>query len=168
MKNGPRGQSAVGEARIVDSEVWLGRLMIAPAFLYIVALIGVPLVMAILYSISDVSTGDPTLDYAGFRNFRAALTDPVFRKGVWNTIVFTFTSVALVLVLSKILALALMKDFRGKWVARFLIMLPWTAPIALGTIGWLWILDTVFSPIDWLFRHWGLLGSPGALFGGNP
>lgn len=47
-------------------------------------------------------------------------------------------------------------------------MLPWTAPIALGTIGWLWILDSVFSPIDWAIRHWGMLGSPGALFGSNP
>ncbi len=168
MKVGAGGDAAVRRPGIADSEAWLGRLMIAPAVLYIVALIGVPLVMAILYSVSDVSTGDPSLDYAGLRNFQAALTDPVFRTSVWNTVVFTFTSVALVLVLSKILALALMKDFRGKWLVRFLIMLPWTAPIALGTIGWLWILDTVFSPIDWLFRHWGLLGSPGALFGGNP
>lgn len=169
MKGGRKGQApAVGPSRIVDNETWLGRLMIAPAVLYIVALIGAPLVMAILYSFSDISTGDPSLHYAGLRNFRAAFGDSVFRTAVWNTCVFTFTSVALVLVLSKILALALMTDFKGKWLARFLIMLPWTAPIALGTIGWLWILDSVFSPIDWAFRHWGLLGSPAALFGSNP
>lgn len=154
--------------RLVDSEKWLGLVMIAPAIVYIAALIGIPLVMAILYSMSDVSTGDPSLDYAGLRNFRAAFADPVFRRSVWNTIVFTFTSQILVLVLSKILALALMKEFRGKWLARFLIMLPWTAPIALGTIGWLWMLDSVFSPIDWVFRHWGLLGTKGALLGENP
>jgi ABC-type sugar transport system permease subunit len=44
-------------------------------------------------------------------------------------------------------------------------MLPWTAPIALGTIGWLWMLDSIFSPIDWVFRSAGLLGTPGALLG---
>ncbi len=154
--------------RLADSEKWLGLVMIAPAIVYIGALIGAPLVMAVLYSLSDVSTGDPSFDYAGLRNFRAALADPVFRTAVWNTFVFTFVSQFLVLVFSKILALALMKDFRGKWVARFLIMLPWTAPIALGTIGWLWILDSVFSPIDWAIRQWGLLGAPEALFGGNP
>ncbi|GAB4362766.1 MAG: sugar ABC transporter permease [Deltaproteobacteria bacterium] len=160
--------AAAHRPRLADSETWLGRLMIAPAVLYIAALIGVPLLLAILYSVSDVSTGDPSLDWAGLRNFSAALADPVFRTAVRNTCVFTFVSMALVLVLSKILALALMADFRGKWLARFLIMLPWTAPIALGTIGWLWILDSVFSPIDWAFRHWQLLGFPGALLGPNP
>lgn len=163
-----RNLSAGHTPRLADSEKWLGLVMIAPAIVYIGALIGAPLVMAVLYSLSDVSTGDPSFDYAGLRNFRAALADPVFRTAVWNTFVFTFVSQFLVLVFSKILALALMKDFRGKWVARFLIMLPWTAPIALGTIGWLWILDSVFSPIDWAIRQWGLLGTPEALFGGNP
>jgi multiple sugar transport system permease protein len=44
-------------------------------------------------------------------------------------------------------------------------MLPWTAPISLGTIGWLWMFDSIFSPIDWILRRVGLLGVPGALFG---
>jgi multiple sugar transport system permease protein len=44
-------------------------------------------------------------------------------------------------------------------------MLPWTAPISLGTIGWLWMFDSIFSPIDWILRSIGLLGAPGALFG---
>lgn len=160
--------SAPHAHRFADSETWLGRVMIAPAILYIVALIGFPLVLAVLYSVSDITTGDPSLDIVGLRNFRAALESPVFRTAVWNTFVFTFLSQALVLVLSKILALALMADFRGKGLARFLIMLPWTAPIALGTIGWLWMLDSVFSPIDWVLRRANLLGAPGALLGPNP
>lgn len=164
----PAAVHAVHTHRLADSERWLGLVMIAPAVLYIVGLIGVPLVLAVLYSLSDITTGDPSLDLVGLRNFRAILQDPVFRKAVWNTCVFTFASQILVLVLSKILALVLMKNFRGKGLARFLIMLPWTAPIALGTIGWLWMLDSVFSPIDWVFRYAGLLGVPGALLGTNP
>ncbi len=154
--------------RLADSEKWLGRFMIAPAILYIAALIGFPLVLAILYSLSDITTGDPSMDFVGLRNFRAVFKDPVFRTAVWNTFVFTFVSQALVLVLSKILALVMMADFRGKWLARFLIMLPWTAPIALGTIGWLWMLDSVFSPIDWIFRRMGMLGTLAAPLGTNP
>jgi multiple sugar transport system permease protein len=40
-------------------------------------------------------------------------------------------------VLATTLALALMKDFRGKWLVRLLILLPWVAPMSLGSIGWL-------------------------------
>ena len=155
-------------AGIRDQEGLLSRLMIAPAILYIVALIGIPFVLAVAYSLSDATTGDPTLNFAGLRNFSAAVQDPVFRLSLRNTIVFTVVSQILVIVLSRALATALMQSFRGKWLVRFLIMLPWTAPIALGTIGWLWMLDSIFSPIDWALVYLGLLGRPGALLGPQP
>jgi multiple sugar transport system permease protein len=152
-------------AGIKDRQGILARLLIAPAIVYIVALIGIPFVMAILYSLSDVTTGDPSVDWIGLRNYREVFNDPVFRLSLKNTCLFALVSQTLVIVLSRILATLLMKEFRGKWLARFLVMLPWTAPIALGTIGWLWMLDSIFSPIDWLFRRAGLLGAPGDLLG---
>jgi multiple sugar transport system permease protein len=154
-------------SHIWDREQVLAPLLIAPAILYIVVLVGIPFFMAIYYSLSDATTGSQTLHFVGLRNFQAVLKDPVFRKSLVNTFIFTLVSQALVLVLAKILALALIKDFRGKWLVRFLILLPWTAPIALGTIGWMWMLDSIFSPIDWLVRYLGLLGAPGAILGAN-
>ncbi len=146
----------------------LSAFMIAPAIIYIAVLVGFPFVLAIMYSLSDATTGDPSLDFVGLKNFIAVVQDPVFQKSLKNTFIFTFVSQALVIVLSKALALALLEDFRGKRVVRFLILLPWTAPIALGTIGWMWIFDSIFSPIDWVLRYAGLLGSPDALLGANP
>lgn len=156
-----------GEARagILDREGALAKLLIAPAIVYIAVMIGVPFVLAVLYSLSDATTGDPSLSFVGLRNFKAALADSVFKLSLKNTLVFTLVSQAIVLVLSRVLANGLLKNFRGKWLVRFLIMLPWTAPISLGTIGWLWMLDSIFSPIDWVLRYVGLLGAPGALFG---
>jgi multiple sugar transport system permease protein len=150
-----------------DRERILAPLMIAPAILYIVLLVGIPFFMAIYLSLSDATTGDPNLSFVGLRNFKAVLRDPVFLKSLKNTFIFTFVSQIFVLILSKILALALLKDFRGKWLVRFLILLPWTAPVALGTIGWMWMLDSIFSPIDWMLRYLGLLGTPGAILGAN-
>lgn len=156
------------EAGIADRQSVLARLLIAPAVIYIVALIGIPFVMAIMYSMTGVTTGDPSMRFVGLRNFRVILGDPVFRTSLKNTFLFAVCSQVLVIILSRILATALMADFRGKWLARFLIMLPWTAPIALGTIGWLWMLDSIFSPFDWILREAGLLGSPGAPLGPMP
>ena len=161
------GELGRPRSHIWDREQVLAPLLITPAILYIVVLVGIPFFMAIYYSLSDATTGSQTLHFVGLRNFQAVLKDPVFRKALVNTCIFTLVSQALVLVLAKILALSLMKDFRGKWLVRFLILLPWTAPIALGTIGWMWMLDSIFSPIDWLLRHMGLLGAPGAVLGAN-
>jgi multiple sugar transport system permease protein len=81
-----------------------------------------------------------------------------------NTFGFTLIAQVIIVVLANILAVVLAEDFRGKWIARMLIMLPWATPIALGTIGWFWFLDSKFSPIDWVLQAAGLLG-PGTLLG---
>jgi ABC-type sugar transport system permease subunit len=57
-----------------------------------------------------------------------------------------------------ILATALVVDFRGRWLVRLLVLLPWVAPISLGSIGWLWIFDSIYSVINWMARAAGVLG----------
>ena len=157
--------SPVPQAGIRDQSGLLAKLMIAPAILYVVAMIGIPFILALMYSLSDATTGEPNFRFVGLRTFGAALADPVFRLSLKNTFIFALVSQTLVIILSRVVATALMKEFHGKWLARFLIMLPWTAPIALGTIGWLWMLDSIFSPFDWVLRRLGLLGTPNALLG---
>ena len=159
------GTKEGARAGIRDRADTLAKFMIAPAILYVVALIGIPFIVAVLYSLSDATTGEPNFRFVGLRNFGAALADPVFRQSMKNTFLFALISQTLVILLSRMIATALLKEFHGKWLARFLIMLPWTAPISLGTIGWLWMLDSIFSPIDWVLRWAGLLGHPGALLG---
>ncbi|MFQ5898783.1 MAG: carbohydrate ABC transporter permease [Candidatus Methylomirabilia bacterium] len=143
---------------VLDNETWLGRLMIAPAILYITALIGFPFFLALYYSLSDVTVGSVSLRFVGLENFTHVVQNPTFRRALWNTFIFAFISQAVVLVLAKVLALALLKDFRGKWLVRLLILLPWVAPISLGSIGWLWILDSVYSVINWSLSAVGIFG----------
>jgi multiple sugar transport system permease protein len=142
---------------LFDRDGVLAPLMLLPSIVYIVALVAVPFFLAIAYSVSDVTVGDPSFDYVGLRNFRAVLKDPVFRRSLTNSLFITAVTMVLVLVLAKILALVLTRDFRGKWVVRFLVLLPWTTPVPLAAIAWLWMLDSLFSPIDWTLRRLGLL-----------
>lgn len=152
----------------MENERVLGPLMLAPAVLYIVLLVGLPLVLAVLYAFSNVTAGDPRIDswsdFVGFDNFRSVWNDGVFTKSLRNTIYFTVVSQLIVLVLSNILAQVLVTDFPGKRIFRFLVMLPWTTPIALSVLGWYWIFDSVYSPIDYVFRQVGLLG-PDSVWG---
>ncbi len=73
--------------------------------------------------------------------------------------IFTVVSNALVVILATALALILTKDFKGKWLVRMLVLLPWTTPVSLASITWLWTLDSIFSPIDWALRQFGFLES---------
>jgi multiple sugar transport system permease protein len=144
--------------RLADDEGRLGWLMLSPAILYIALSVGAPFVLAIIYSFSTVTVGAHQLEWAGLRNFSAAVSDPAFLRALRNTFVFAIASQIIVLVLATILAVALQRDFRGKWFVRFLILLPWVAPISLGSIGWLWILDPIYSVINWMLKSVGILG----------
>jgi multiple sugar transport system permease protein len=141
-----------------DNEKVLGLLMIAPAVGYILALVGFPLILAFIYSFSDITIGSSDYGFVGFENIKNLLGEFEFKIALKNTILFTAISMLIVLVLAKILALILVKDFRGKFVVRALILIPYVAPISLGVIGWLWMLDSIYSPINWLFQRTGIFG----------
>ena len=143
---------------VTDSASWLGRLMLAPAVLYIVLVVGVPFLMAIGYSFSSVTIGTSTPRFVGLRT-QVGAGGPGVPQGAGNTAIFSVVSQTLVIVLASILAIALQRKFRGKWLVRMLILLPWVAPISLESIGWLWIFDPVYSVINWTLRHVGVFGA---------
>ncbi|HEX2712318.1 MAG TPA: sugar ABC transporter permease [Candidatus Acidoferrales bacterium] len=134
---------------------WLGPAMFLPAILYVVAIIGLPFLLAVFYAFGDVKVGTVGYHFVGLENFRSVLQSPAFRRSLWNSFLFTVCSNILVLVGSTILALALKDPFRGRGVVRFLVLLPWVAPIAIGAIGWKWILDSLYSVINWTLAHLG-------------
>jgi multiple sugar transport system permease protein len=146
------GEITMGPRRerfLLDRERLLGPALMAPAVIYLILVVGYPLVLAFLYAFSDVTTGSLSLHFVGFQTFIAAVKDPVFLTTLRNTFVFTAISQALVVILSTILGFVLTANFRGRWFVRFLVLLPWTTPVALSAVVWLWMLDSIFSPFDW-------------------
>ncbi|MFH1243761.1 MAG: sugar ABC transporter permease [Pseudomonadota bacterium] len=157
-----KGKTVIGRVQrmsfFLDNEKLLGSLMISPAVIYVLALVGYPLILAFAYSLSDISVGSVGYNFVGFSTFKSIMEEPEFRTALKNTILFTFVSMLIVVVLAKILALLLVQDFKGKFLLRALILMPYVAPISLGVIGWLWMLDSIYSPINWLLQRTGLFG----------
>lgn len=144
--------------RLADNEHALWWLMLAPAVLYIVLLVGFPFTLSLYYSVSDVTVGSRDMSFVGLENFRRVLDTSTFWVALKNTLLITIVSQLVVLVFANVLAMALSADFPGKWLVRFLILLPWVAPISLGAIGWLWIYDSIYSVINWTGQAVGILG----------
>ncbi|HEV2778735.1 MAG TPA: sugar ABC transporter permease [Actinophytocola sp.] len=144
--------------RLSDREGALAWTFMLPSVIYIIALVALPFGLAIAFAVSDVSAGDPSYDYVGMLNFERAFDDPVFWRSLGNTLIFTGISMVLIVLLGKVLANILVANFKGKWLVRFLVLLPWTTPVALSSISWLWLLDSIYSPIDWVLRLFGFLG----------
>jgi multiple sugar transport system permease protein len=143
---------------VAERRGFLAALLITPAVLFISLLVGAPLVLAVYLSFTDATAGSLTGRWIGLDNFRHAIFhDPIFRDAVWHTLLFTAVSQAIVIVCAGLIAHALVRNFRGRWFLRFLILLPWAAPIALSAIGFLWFYDPQGSIFNWFLIELGIV-----------
>jgi multiple sugar transport system permease protein len=141
----------------LDRRSVLGAIFVAPAILYVLLLVGVPFLLAVYYSVSAYTIYDPTWRFVGLANFRYIVRDPVFLETLGNTFLFTFGSQILGLILGKFGALLLLRPFPGRKIVRALIILPWAVPIALATVAWEWMFDSLYSVINWTMIALGII-----------
>ena len=147
----------LGRRRLADREDLLGKIMLAPALAYVTLLVGVPFVLAILLSFSDATAGSLRFSLVGLQNYREIVGDPIFRRALRNTLLVAIGSQALVIVLATAAAQVFRAAFFGKRVARFVLLLPWSVPVSLAALAWVWIFDSTFSVINWTLKTAGLL-----------
>ena len=162
------GGSAPGGRRwrhLLEERRVLGPLLIAPAVVFVAVVVGVPLVWSIYLSTTNAIGGSLSGKFVGLDNFRTAWHDQNFRNALENTLVITLAVQVIVVVSAAVLSNALVRDFRGKWFVRMLIVLPWAAPVSLVTIAWLWIFDSLFSIANWTLKEMHLLGVVCTAFG---
>ena len=127
----------------------LATLLISPAVLFITALVGIPLALAVYLAFTNAQAGSLTGKWVGAANFRAVWHDPVFRSALGHTAAMTLITQAVVVVCAGLIAHGLVHKVRGRWFLRFLILLPWAAPISLTVIGFLWFFDPQASIWNW-------------------
>src|SRR5919201_1392230 len=135
---------------------YMGYLLVLPAVIYVLALVGFPLVLGIWYSLTDVTVAREG-QFIGLKNFVDATRDPTFRLAVRNTLIIGVISTIAKITLSVALAFLMLGAFPGRRVVRALFVLPWTVPIALSTIGWKWMFHSQYSVINWLLLKVGII-----------
>src|SRR3954470_3578899 len=88
---------------VAERRGFLAALLISPAVLFITALVGVPLVLAIYLSFTDATAGSLSGKWIGLANFRQAIHDPIFRGALWHTLFFTVVSQVVVIICAGLL-----------------------------------------------------------------
>ena len=142
---------------MLDRREVLETILIAPAIIYVLLLVGLPLLLAVYYSVSAYTIYNPTWQFVGLANFAQIIENPNFLQTLGNTFVFTFGSQLLGLVLGKFGAFLLLRPFPGRKIVRALIILPFAVPVALATIAWQWMFDSLYSVINWTLIAAGIL-----------
>jgi multiple sugar transport system permease protein len=134
---------------ILDRPKVLGPIFVAPAILYVLVLVGLPFLLAVYYSVSNYTIYTQSYNFVGLRNFIQIFESQIFRQTLINTFIFTIGSQIIGLILGKFGALVLLRPFPGRKIVRALIVLPWAVPVALATVAWEWMFDSLYSVINW-------------------
>jgi multiple sugar transport system permease protein len=129
-------------------EAAAGYLLISPALLYILLLVAYPFVLALYFSLSNVSVAGGDRGFVGLGNFTSIVHDPTFLRALINSLSFTFVAEVAKGVLGIGLAFLLLQTLRFKKVIRGFLMIPFTMPLSLSLLGWKWMYDPQFSVIN--------------------
>jgi multiple sugar transport system permease protein len=150
----------------------LGWLLVSPAVALVVALSIFPLAFSlwVLFVEFDFSVSNEH-PWVGLDNFRDNWIDPVWWNSLKVTAVLSLAVVALELALGLLLALAMVKPFRGRRILMILIVMPlFIAPVVVGgfwdlflrqpigpaneIVGWFWpgAVETNFTE-DWYWPY---------------
>ncbi len=103
---------------------------------------------------SSVLTGLVAVPNGG-ANWQRLLEDGRFWQDTAQTLRFAGVSVALELLLGLALALLLHQPFRGRGLLRAAALLPWALPGTVMALGWRWIYNDPYGPINELIQRLG-------------
>ena len=141
-----------------SSPTFLAYVLIAPAAIYILAIVAWPLAETIRLSFTN--SGLAGEEYIGLENYEKMMGSKKFNQAVIRTFVWMFFSVTLKLVIGLIGAVLLNAKLPGRGMFRVLIMPPWVVPIAIGMLGWLWLYNGYFGIIAGVGMKTGILDGP--------
>lgn len=138
----------------------MGLLFVAPALLAVAGVIFYPIVETALMSFSSVNALAQREGFNGIDNYRSLFENSVFFRVLVQTLVWTVAVVLVTTAISIPVALGLNLNFRGRRIARALLIVPWAASLMINAIIWRWILDGQYSIINGTLMKWHIIDQP--------
>ena len=157
-------QAAVQPARPKKSsfrrnDTILGWVLVAPALLIVLGMVGYPFVEAVRISFTDKMIGMGPGRWVGLSNYEYILGWPAFMEMVVRTVAFTVAAVFLKTVVGLILATAMNQEIPFRNFLRGVFMLPWILPTYIIVLVWRWIFDGQTGVLNQILMSWGLIES---------
>jgi len=134
---------------ILGADWRLGYLFILPIVVLVLALVAYPFLYAVYLSMTRKYVGVPPV-WVGFDNYVKLTWDGFFQRAVVNSFVFTFSSVAVKLVIGMAMAAVLTTRIRFRGFFTGVLLIPWVAPTVVSALNFLWMYDYSLGVLNYL------------------
>ncbi|WP_326493279.1 carbohydrate ABC transporter permease [Kocuria sp. SL71] len=170
MSTSTQGRRRPASAPISDrlkSERRLGWLLAGPAFAVMLLVTMYPIIQALFDSLFSYRlTAPDDREFIGLQNYWTVLTDGVFWKDLWVTLLITVVTVAVELVLGFALALVMhsaIKRLRG--LLRTVILVPYGIITVVSAFAWFYAFDINTGYVNSWFAWLPVIGPDFNWFG---
>ncbi len=138
--------------RTIEPYLW-----IAPSVILMAVFILIPILSVFQMSMSDVSKAGKIKGFNGVENFVKVIKGSAFGLVLKNTLVWTVAVVLLSTVLGFVLALILNNKFRGRKIARAIVVFPWATTLVIQASIWNFVINTDYGTLNTLLLKLGII-----------
>ena len=132
-------------------------LWILPSIVLMTVFIIVPIFYVFATAFGDVNKFGKIKGFAGFKNFAVVLARPEIGRVFLNTAVWTVAVVVISTILGFILALILNNEFKGRKIARAIVVFPWATTLVVQASVWSFIINKDYGALNTLLKTLGII-----------
>lgn len=123
--------------------------LLLPALITLFIIVIYPFLHSIIISFLKWSPISPSHRFVGINNYIKVITNPNFFIAIRNTFFYAIGGAVGKIIIGFALAMIVNMKFKGRGLARALLMLPWVVPITSAATTWRWMYDTtgIFNKI---------------------
>ncbi len=134
-------------------------LWIAPSLILMCIFIIIPIGFVFRMSVSKITKAGLIKGFIGMENFTKVLTSSKFSMVLGNTVKWTIAVVVISTVLGFILALLLNNEFKGRKIARAIVVFPWATTLVIQASVWSFIINTDYGALNTLLKSLGIIST---------
>lgn len=127
-------------------------LFLAPALVFILAVLVYPLAYELYLSFHDLRIAGAATDlpFVGLEHYQTVISDPAFGHALWITLVYTVSCLFFQFIIGLALALFFNQTFPGHGVMRALMLLGWMIPLVVTGNLFRWMLNGQYGVVNLL------------------
>lgn len=138
----------------------LGAVLLLPSVVVFAVLLAFPLGYGLYTSFFRVHLLEQTGAFVGLENYWWLLGHGEFWWALWLSMVWAGGGVAVQIVAGTAVALLLHQPFKGRALARGLVLFPYMMPVIAVVLTWMLLYNALFGVLNYLLLRTGLVSGP--------
>ena len=136
---------------------WEPYVWLLPSILIMTIFVVFPIGIVFKLAFSEISKAGIVGGFVGFANFKEAISDPVFGTVMLNTVIWVISVVGLSTLLGFSVAMVLNQEFRGRKIARSIVVFPWATSLVIQASIWNYIIKFEYGNLNNILLNLGII-----------